>query len=595
MKKTALICFALLINAFLCAQIRPRERDSIIKLINGMPLSDKKLEEMNNLSLQLMGDSMALSDYYGTQQIIMAEESRKPELIIRAYANNALRYRNIANAKDNADKAFDYARRGLAYAESMRNNDGMAQFYCIHASLYRSQLDNASALDYNNKAVALIPDLTDDSVKVLAYQSLGNTQLAREESVPAFKSYLNALQIAESSKRGTLIENCYNSLSGFYLKIKQYVRAREYAFRMLEMIKERKNPYDIVVNYEQLAGIYIAEKQYDLAKEYYEKIKVIADSMNSDGLKFRYRVNILNLYFSSQQLAKGAEYFNQNPQITQFIENLGMGYQIDLAKASVMNELGKTDSAAYYFKRTEQRMMGKGSPQVYYIFYLNYFRYFSKLNQHKQSLDMLQKAYAIAETSKDLEMMQDVTKEMDTVYAKMGNMQMSALNKSRYYQLKDSLASLSKEKELVNLQIEDENKRQERMEKEKKVKMERRHNIQLMGLSIGIFTFLCVLLMLGRFRVSETLIKIMSFIALIFLFEFIILIADRQIHEWTHGEPIKVILIKVVVAGILLPLHHVFEHKMISYLTTRNKLSLDSGKLLNRFKSKKITIDSPHS
>ena len=57
--------------------------------------------------------------------------------------------------------------------------------------------------------------------------------------------------------------------------------------------------------------------------------------------------------------------------------------------------------------------------------------------------------------------------------------------------------------------------------------------------------------------------------AFILLFEFIILLADTWIHNFTHGEPWKVLAIKVALIAILLPLHHFLEERVIHYIVHR--------------------------
>jgi tetratricopeptide (TPR) repeat protein len=574
--------------------VSQRSKDSMIALLTQKTDPKEKVYLLNSLSRMFIADSLPLSDYYGNQQIMVAEESRDPWLIITAYLNNGVRYRYVSVSTENFQKSLQFYGRALAYAESQKNFDGMALSYTGMASLHRGQLDYQKALDYNNKANALLPDVERDSVKVSCYVSMGNTYNSREEKLSALQNFLNGLQVAELSKKPSLVADCYGALTSFYTEMKQFPQARDYAFKMLDIHRKGKDNANVIATYNTVAGIFMSEKQYDMATQYYEKAFRLSDSAGIEGFKFQYNINMLNLYMGSNQMAKGAAYFQEHPEIAGIIEKIGLGYQIDVVKAAFLMELKKYDSAAYYFKKAEPLMEARATPINKYSFYNNYASYFSQIKNYPKALEYLTKANAIAESGNDLEMMQDMAKELDTAYARTGNSQQSVLFKSKYYQYKDSLSGMAKAKELVGLQLDDEKRRQARLAKEKAEKMERKHNIQLMGLAIGIFSFLCLLLMLGRFKVSETLIKILSFIALIFLFEFIILIADQQIHAWTHGEPIKVILIKVFIAGVLLPLHHIVEHKMIHYLTTRNKIKLDAGKWSEKLSRKKITIDNPH-
>src|SRR3984885_16182359 len=94
-----------------------------------------------------------------------------------------------------------------------------------------------------------------------------------------------------------------------------------------------------------------------------------------------------------------------------------------------------------------------------------------------------------------------------------------------------------------------------------------------MGFTIGLVVLFLLLVMMGWLVVSPRTIRALGFFSFIFLFEFIILLADKQIHEWTHGEPWKVLLIKIGLAAILLPLHHWSEHKVIHFLSSRKRFA----------------------
>jgi uncharacterized membrane protein len=108
-----------------------------------------------------------------------------------------------------------------------------------------------------------------------------------------------------------------------------------------------------------------------------------------------------------------------------------------------------------------------------------------------------------------------------------------------------------------------------------------------MGITTAIAAIFILLVMLGVFSVSQSTIKILGFFAFIFLFEFIILLADNQIHNWTHGEPWKILAIKIGLIPILLPLHHFLEEKVIHYLTSKKMLELNKVGILSASSKKK--------
>jgi hypothetical protein len=138
----------------------------------------------------------------------------------------------------------------------------------------------------------------------------------------------------------------------------------------------------------------------------------------------------------------------------------------------------------------------------------------------------------------------------------------------------DSLQKLTNEKELLSAEIDQEALRQERMTKQMELDKQRRHNIQYMGITAALAGLIILLIMIGSFSVSVTTIKALGFFTFIFLFEFFIVIADEKIHHLTHGEPWQVVLIKIILACLLVPLHHYTEHKVIHYLSKHKLLNL---------------------
>ena len=124
------------------------------------------------------------------------------------------------------------------------------------------------------------------------------------------------------------------------------------------------------------------------------------------------------------------------------------------------------------------------------------------------------------------------------------------------------------------MEIENANKRAERLAKEEEEATIKRHNWQYMGIMIAIFTLFSLLIVFGVLSVPIRWVRALGFISFIFLFEFITLLADTWIHHVTHGEPWKVLGIKVILIAGLLPLHHWLEHKAIHFITTRKQLDI---------------------
>jgi hypothetical protein len=184
-------------------------------------------------------------------------------------------------------------------------------------------------------------------------------------------------------------------------------------------------------------------------------------------------------------------------------------------------------------------------------------------------------------------MLEELSMKLDSVYQKLGDYKNARYFNSQYHVYKDSLQKLSMEKDLLALEVENENRRKDREEAEAAKAKNERHNIQYMGITAGIAGVFIMLVMMGTFSVSKTTIRIIGFFAFIFLFEFIILLADNEIHHWTHGEPWKILAIKIALISVLLPLHHFLEEKVIHYLTSRKLMELKTKGLFQKISGKR--------
>ena len=124
----------------------------------------------------------------------------------------------------------------------------------------------------------------------------------------------------------------------------------------------------------------------------------------------------------------------------------------------------------------------------------------------------------------------------------------------------------------------------EAIQKEKE--KQQRYNVQYLGITFGVVALFIILLLMGIFKVSARTIKILSFFSFLLFFEFIFLIFKKQIGVITHGEPWKDLAFMVLLAAVMVPLHHWGEHKVVEYLSTKKfsffKTKLSLGKTVKQ-------------
>jgi tetratricopeptide (TPR) repeat protein len=253
------------------------------------------------------------------------------------------------------------------------------------------------------------------------------------------------------------------------------------------------------------------------------------------------------------------------------VDRSGIRFYVDQFYGSAYTDIGRYDSAAYYFRRGEPFVARNAGPLEQSDFYGEEGNFYKKKGDNASAIGYFLKVRAIAQTIKNLESLQTSASNLDTLYARDGEYKLAHFYDSEAGLYADSIRSLSRATDLLKLEVDNDNRRRERLAREEEANTEHRHNIQYMGFTVGLIALFVILVMLGLFVVSPRALRALGFFSFIFLFEFIILLADKQIHEWTHGEPWKILLIKIILAAGLLPLHHWLEHTVIHYLMSRKK------------------------
>ena len=534
-----------------------------------------------------------LSDEYANKLQQFAEESRDRGLMVFSLLNQARRYSNFSAQLENINIARTYSKKALELAKTNHLTEYEAWSYIYLAFCERANSEYDKALSYNNLALSLATNSDNDSLRVEAYISTGNTYLARNDKMLAFRNYLQALDVAETRTKDNyyLQRDVYQTLSAFYSSLDEWEKAKDYIYKANALTYKYKQRYDRLNNYNTLGRIYSKSKQYDLAQTFYDKSLALADTLKFDLVKLNTYGGMLSMYIAEKQPAKTLTFIRQRPELQQFLKTAGFDYVLDQIRGMAYIDFGKLDSAEYFLAKAAPYFESKANRMNKYWFYDNMGTLFEKKKDYPKSLFYWKKAVAMSNEIGDLELKMEVSQRLDSLYQKSQDFRNAYIYNNRYRVYSDSLRTLATEKDLMVLEVENENKRKEREALQAEEETRTRHNIQYMGITVAIACVFILLTMFGIFRVSSTTIRILGFFAFIFLFEFIILLADHEIHHLTHGEPWMIMAIKIVLISILLPLHHFLEEKVIHYLTSRKMLELNKAALFSKLMPKREAVE----
>jgi len=554
--------------------------DTLKSRLSSAATSKEKVDLLGKLARSYMSTDIPQADKYAEQMVREAELSRDRQLMVKSLLIQGERYSYFTFKKDFIQKSIEYYNQALQLARANELDEETAKAFLglseVHASI--PELDKA--INYTTQALGIASSKNNDTLLVSVYNSYGLLYQLKKERILSLRNYLTALHIAEESKNSTLLRTCYSNLSTFYASIKEYDKAIDYSQKAMDELPKMKLPNEKiqrVVDMYMMGNLYVLKKNFEMSTFYYEKSIRMADSIKYAPLKMAGYEGLLQQYVQANQPRKALDFFNTRNDLKEFVIKFGSGYMVDASMGTIYSNLGMFDSARYYFERAAPVFETSGTTAVKFGFNYQYANFYKKSGNAAKAIEYYEKARALADQSGNIEYQQLVVKELDTLYANSGDFKQSRVYNNLYNQYKDSLQKLGEEKDLMKMELNDEQQRQARREREAAAALEKKHSVQYTGIAIAIAFVFILLVAMGLFRVSETTIKVMGFFSFILLFEFIILLADNKIHSWTHGEPLPVLGIKIVLIALLLPLHHKLEHSVVGYLSSR-RLIVPSGK-----------------
>ena len=536
--------------------------------------ADLKIDLIEKLTQRASFVQPDLIDEYVAKSIFIAEQSRDRDLMVKARRKAASTYLNggtekkIQIAKKYALEALEISKKeGVSFTEKVFANMRMS---AVERTLGKA----ADGLKYNQEAVDIANQSGIDSLKVYSLMSFGNTQLYINENLKAFKNYIAAQEIAEKSEgesRKKLVISSYDGLSSFYTSIENYDKAIDYLYKILAYNKAEKNIENQIGSLNSIASTYTRAKKIDAAKRTYIEMEKLADSAKRDDYKFSATIGLLNAIMESDNKAEGLNYLKTHPEIRAKYEQVGMGYFLDYGFGNFYSALKNKDSANYYYAKSlpiiEQRASVFQKIDAYY----NFGKHLYSIGNYQKAISNFLLGKKLCDSTQNLDYTKLLVENLDTCFQRIGDYKNAFFYSNLRNKIKIEIDEKSKAKDVLSLEIDAENKRVERLALEEKEKTIKRHNWQYMAIVMAILSLFILLAALGIFKMPIKWIKALGFISFIFLFEFIILLADNLIHHATHGEPWKVLAIKVVLIALLLPLHHWLEHKAIHYITSRHK------------------------
>ena len=568
MKKILTIFFfsLLLLQNFCFAQFQ-NQLDRITNLYNSAASDSDKVIALGQLAdlyytfkLNKQGDSVL------KEQLLLAELSDNNNLVLLALFGTAITNISEFASAESFNNIISFLEKGIYFAKSQNRYDYLAIGYTRLANVQRKRGNLDQALYQANQALQIIPNIKNDSIKAIVYIELGNSYVAKGEAVSGVRNFNNAFDIALKLKSVPLQSEVYHCFSEMYLvSLKNNDLAKEFLKKSLKLNKEKNYAEGQIRNY------------YDLSRvteevTYLKKAIALSDSLHH--YKYLLEAKILMLYYYfivDKNSDKALQYLEKEPDIKESYVNAGVGNYY-LIKGYIYFFTNQFDSALNYFKLAEYDFIknfdDKRSRTLFNYIADSYKGLYDLPNATAYYI----KALNLSKKTNDVKFIAPILNSLSAIYEQQGEYKQAFYYSKQAKQYNDSLAELSQARDIALLDIERENRQHAEELRQEQQRINNKRNMQYMAITIAIALIFILILIIGMFPISKLTIRLLGYIFFISLFEFIVLLIYTFVYKITHGEPLKIWLIKIVVIALLVPLQHFLEHKLIKFLESRKLL-----------------------
>lgn len=230
---------------------------------------------------------------------IAGEDSNKTRLYYRIWQQ----YRN-----NDMELAASYARKGLAHAQKIKWNKGVAAFYTSIGEGFQNLQESDSALYYYNRAIAIYQKIDFPKGLAGAYNNISAVYGNSSDFVKAIEYSFKGLAIVLDIKDTSYASMIYNNIGKYFYNQQNYPKAKEYTFKALNMAETAGLPEHTGDSYSQLAMIYLAQKDSAQSASYYERA--------------------IRIFEATQNLVRLAEtYSNLSASVNSYPEKLAYGFK----------------------------------------------------------------------------------------------------------------------------------------------------------------------------------------------------------------------------------------------------------------------------
>jgi tetratricopeptide (TPR) repeat protein len=313
-------------------------------------------------------------------------------------AVNLLSTLSFAMYSINPDKGVEYGEKGLKIAEEINWKAGKAKCYNSLGVIYCFGKSNfPKALEYHFKALKINEALGNKPGIASNLGNIGSVYGSQSDYPKALEYYHKALKINEEAGNKGWISNYLNNIGHIYKSNSNYPKALEYFHKALKINEELGNNSSVAAILVNIGTIYQLQSDYSQALEYYLKALEINEALGEKSATVIGNIGYIYLTLSKDSTIQNSK--NKAVLMLNNEINLNKGIEYTKKAINIFSEIGDLQSQSWYLSNLTEAFVLKSD----YKKAFETFKEYKDLRDSVFSMDK-QKEIANLESKRQLEL-----------------------------------------------------------------------------------------------------------------------------------------------------------------------------------------------
>ncbi len=413
------------------------------------------------------------------------------------------------------------------------------------------------------------PDIRKSLKRNIAFnhETIGRIYSNLSDFTEAMVHFKQAMEINIEIENNYGIARNLNAIGNVYYYQGDFVKTLQCFFRAYKINIGLGDKQAAGVNMNNIGNVYYEHGDYSIALDYFSKgLQIFLEVNYKTGIAAGLS-NLADVYFKQHRMNKALEYYIRSLKIYEELDDkYGMGI-CQSGIADVYSEKGDYQKAFEHYEYALEINKSWGHKNGIALNLGEIADLFLKQKKYSEAETYLLKGLDLATEIGELPVMRDFNRSLSELYSQMNRYDLAYIYHVAFTNAKDSLFNNDKSKEIGKLEAKHEMEiveleRQRTADEELKRKnaaTKRRHLLQYSGITLLLMVAALAVVFLGLARMSPSVSRAVSFFVLLLLFEFLLVLLDPSVERLSGGEPAYKLLLNVLIAVSIFPLHTFFE------------------------------------